>query len=331
MNNVVNETFSRKVPVMLLFFNRPENLLQVFNAVREYQPAQLFLVQDGARKSRPDDHINIQKCREIVSNVDWPCDVKTNYAEENLTCDHREYTGISWCFKFVDRLIILEDDCLPVKSFFYFCEENLELYKDNQAVHSIYGFNRVGKYRTPYDYIFSISSAGWGWATWKRVWNLVEDVHSLSLFNNKEFVNYIRKAIDKNIFLMYGDFIRQGINVKKNNEESNRISSWEYVVGLVLILNNMVTIVPSVNMVKYLGISKNATHTCSNPRLLPYKVARVLLQPAFEIDYNNIKHPPYLLRDSLFEKLSRKSLRYPFGFAKLEVLIRRILYKCKIL
>lgn len=109
-----------KAPVMILFFNRPDNLKEVFDAVRKYQPSELFLVQDGAREGRLDDYENVQKCRDIVANIDWKCKVRRNYSEHNLSCDYREYTGIDWCFSFVDRLIILEDDCVPSQSFLHY-------------------------------------------------------------------------------------------------------------------------------------------------------------------------------------------------------------------
>ena len=147
-------------PVMLLFFNRPEPLKKVFEAVRRAQPSQLFLVQDGARDNNPDDHKNIQLCRDIVASVDWPCQVYRNYADSNMSCDHREYTGISWCFQYVDRLIVLEDDCLPSPGFFLLCEELLEKYKDSSDIQSISGFNRLQSYQSPYSYIFSKSGAG---------------------------------------------------------------------------------------------------------------------------------------------------------------------------
>jgi len=330
MNKQHNTTIP-KAPVMILFFNRPENLIQVFESVREYKPNQLFLVQDGARPSRPDDEDNIKKCREIVSKVDWPCEVKTNYSEQNMSCDHREYTGITWCFQYVDRLIILEDDCLPTQSFYHLCEENLERYKDNTQIHSIYGFNRVGKYDSPYDYVFSKTAAGWGWATWKRVWNMVEEIHSLKLFDDKKLIEYIRNSTEKSIFSIFGDYIEKGYRVKQSNESTGINTSWEYVCGLPLILNNMLTIVPSVNMIKYLGISENATHTASSPKLLPHKVAKVLCQPSYDIDYDAIKHPPYIIRDAYFEIKSCKAMKYPPYIARIEVLFRKMLHLFKII
>ena len=320
------EMGGKKAPVMILFFNRPDNLKQVFEAVRKYQPEQLFLVQDGARKDRPDDVVNVKKCREIVEKVDWNCEVYRNYSDVNLSCDHREYTGIDWCFQYVDKLIILEDDCVPTQSFMKLCEECLEKYKDETSVHSIYGFNRIGSYESPYDYTFSKTSAGWGWATWKRVWNKVNEIRNSNLFEDIEAVNFINETIDPSLKEIYGNFMDYCSKTKETERTKGKVISWEHWVGLTLILNDMVTIVPNKNMIRYIGISQNATHTTSDSRLLPHKIRNVLMQEAYESE-KEIKHPPFIIRDKKFENKSNKALHYLPGFAKLEVAFLKFKYK----
>ena len=62
------------VPVLILFFNRPQQLSQVFEQVKKARPSRLFLYQDGARNER--DLAGIKACREIVSQIDWECEVE---------------------------------------------------------------------------------------------------------------------------------------------------------------------------------------------------------------------------------------------------------------
>lgn len=317
---------SEKAPVMILFFNRPQNLQQVFDAVRAYRPEKLFLVQDGARAGRQDDRENIESCRKVVENVDWECTVYRNYADENLSCDHREYTGIDWCFQYVDRLIILEDDCVPTQGFLNLCEECLEKYKDETSIHSIYGFNRVGTYETPYDYVFSKTSAGWGWATWKRVWDRVNAVRNSDLFDDPDAMNYIIQVAEPSVKEIYGEFMSYCAKTKLNDASTGKITSWEHWVGLTLILYNMVTIVPKKNMIRYLGISENATHTTADPRLLPHKIRQVLTQEAYDLE-GEISHPPFIIRDNRFEGLSNAAMRYPPGMAKMEAAYLRLKYR----
>lgn len=323
MDNIVS---SHKSPVMLLFFNRPECLQQVFNAVKNYEPEELFLIQDGAREGREDDIENVRKCREIVEKIDWKCTVYRNYADENLSCDYREYTGIAWCFQYVDRLIILEDDCVPSQSFMKLCEECLEKYKDDAHIHSIYGFNRIGDYDCPYDYVFSRSGAGLGWATWKRVWDRVESVRNASLSDDSEYLQYMERVLKESPDDMYGNCISGYRKLRKREENAGKVLSWEQWVGLTLAVYDMVTIAPKQNLVHYIGVTENATHSTSDPRCLPYKVRRVLFRAVHEIE-GEIKHPPFEFRDKTFEKLSANSMKYPPYIAKIEVGIRKIWYQ----
>lgn len=289
-------------PVMLLFFNRPEQLKQVFEWVKKVKPQQLFLVQDGARQDRPDDKEKILKCREIVSDIDWECEVHKNYAKDNLSCDEREFSGISWCFQYVDRLIILEDDCVPSNSFYNFCGELLKKYENDERVYMISGFNRVGVYEgTPYDYAFSQVSAGWGWATWKRVWDKIEQNKDWKFFDDKQLVDYYSKIIPLNCRKIDKKILDRAMYAKTRDEEIKKVTSWEQLVGVTYIINNGLCITPKVNMIKYIGVSDDATHCVNDARLLTKKVRRVLTQSSYELK-GELFHPPFVVRDKVFEE-----------------------------
>lgn len=161
-------------PVMICGFNRPDCLAQVFSAVREARPKQLFLVLDAPRVDRPDDIPGYEACKKVFDDVDWPCDVKRNYAEHNMGCGGRMTSGITWVFEHVDRAILFEDDCVPEVTFFPFCAELLERYKDDTRVGMIAGhdehfhLDRIDTYGD--SYYFDRMASIWGWATWRRAW-----------------------------------------------------------------------------------------------------------------------------------------------------------------
>ena len=115
------------VPVLILFFNRPNLLKAVFDQVRIARPSKLFLYQDGPRNSQ--DMIMIKACREVVANIDWECEVYRFYQEKNYGCDPSEYISQKWAFSYVDKCIVLEDDDVPSISFFSFCKELLDRYE----------------------------------------------------------------------------------------------------------------------------------------------------------------------------------------------------------
>ena len=139
------------IPVAIIFFNRPDTLKKVFEAVRNARPSKLFLIQDGAREGRAEDAIKIAECRSVVADVDWECEVVRDYSDVNLGCGKRIYSGITNAFNTVDRIIIIEDDIVVTPDFFSFCIELLEKYKDDQRIHRISGMCHMGQYsKSPY-------------------------------------------------------------------------------------------------------------------------------------------------------------------------------------
>src|SRR6185369_17048088 len=115
-------TFILTTPVALLVFNRPEETSRVFAAIREARPLQLFIIADGPRSSRPNEQNRCAMVRQIVEQVDWPCQVERLYSETNLGCRKRVASGLDWVFSRVEEAMILEDDCLPDQAFFRYCQ-----------------------------------------------------------------------------------------------------------------------------------------------------------------------------------------------------------------
>ena len=112
------------IPVLILFFNRPEQLRRVFEQVRLARPSRLFLYQDGPRNDA--DMPGIMACRQVVEDVDWDCQVERMYQERNYGCDPSEYISQKWAFSHVDKCVVLEDDDVPAVSFFAFAKEMLD-------------------------------------------------------------------------------------------------------------------------------------------------------------------------------------------------------------
>ena len=143
------------VPVLLLFFSRPEQFKLVFEQVKKARPSQLFLYQDGPREGREDDIKGIKECRKIAENIDWECEVKRLYQEKNYGCDPSEYISQKWAFSYVDKCIVLEDDDVHSISFFSFCKEMLDKYENDTRIGLISGFNNEEITKDVYeDYLF---------------------------------------------------------------------------------------------------------------------------------------------------------------------------------
>ena len=159
--------------ILFLVFNRPDTTAPVFEAIRAARPPRLYVAADGPRPEQPGESERCEQARRIATAIDWPCDVRTLFRDGNLGCRDAVSGAITWFFKCEEQGIILEDDCLPAASFFGFCDELLERFRDDERVMCITGNNfQEDMAGYPYSYYFSRYAHIWGWASWRRAWNL---------------------------------------------------------------------------------------------------------------------------------------------------------------
>lgn len=314
-------------PVLLLFFNRADTLKRVFEQVRKVKPKVLFLAQDGARGTL--DSEKVAQCREIVENIDWECNVYRRYLHQNLGCDENEFTAIDWAFYHVDRLIVLEDDCLASVSFFQFCDELLEKYENDQRIQTISGFQRMEHYREcPYSYYFSMVNAGYGWATWKRVWEDARKHQGYPVLDDRYSTRVFVDSVNS-IFPAYYHDIYHSILRKKNKDAmTGKHCSWEALLGQTMMSESRLSISPTKNLVANIGMTADSTHATNNLKLVPKKIRRVFEMPSYDITFP-LKHPPFILRDVLYEKELEKVFpctRKAKFFNRIEYFFRVLVY-----
>ena len=284
------------VPVLCIFFARPEVLEITFERIKRARPKTILLWQDGPRNNHPDDIKNIEKCRRIVDNIDWECQIYKNYHKKNMGCDPSTFLAQKWAFSIVDKCIILEDDIVVSNSFFDFCKELLDRYEDDERIDRICGqtlYQGVDDKR--YSYFFSRSGSSWGWATWKRVadtweekYDFLSDSYVLDLaryrFGNKRFKYSVERA-------------------KRHSHEG--IPYWEHIIGFRTTLQSGLVIYPKVNLVENIGATVNATHAPDNIEELPKDIRYMLEIQKEELTFP-LKHPKYIIEDyHYFEKMMK--------------------------
>ena len=292
------ENFKNDVAVMILFFTRPDTLEKVFASVREAKPSSLFLFQDGARNSG--DMEKIMKCREIVENIDRNCMVRKFYSEKNLGCDKSQFAAFQWAFQYTDSVIFLEDDCVPSQSFFPFCEQLLEKYKDDKRVHMICGMNHEGNSSKTVqeDYLFAKTPTIWGWATWKRAWQNWDT--SFAYLDDPEIV----KRIHENIYPpKWANFqIERAKKTREYYKKTGKVSSFELLNAMAMYLNSAYAIIPTKNMISNVGISEGSVHNVSDIKYVPKGMRRIFNMKTYEVETEHIKHPKYMLENKTYQK-----------------------------
>lgn len=277
-------------PILFIIFNRPDCTQQVFERIRSIQPKRLFIAADGPRANRPED---IEKCR-VTRNliqVDWDCDIQTLFYDTNLGCKKAPSEAINWFFQHVEEGIILEDDCLPDPTFFQFCKENLEKYRDDKRIMEIVGTNFLAGngYRRDqdYSYYFSHFAWTWGWATWKRAWSFYDiEMHLYPEIKTKGYLQDI--CLNEDDF-NYRSKCFDGVFTRKLD------TAWDYQWQFSRLINNGLSIIPINNLVLNIGFGIEATHTKNAEDLSKFIV------PVSAMNFP-LKHPPFVIRDTASDK-----------------------------
>ncbi len=240
-------------PVLLIIFNRPDTTFHVFEKIRKAKPSKLYIAADGARKNNLSDEKLCKEARAIAQKIDWDCDLKTHFSDENKGCKQGVVSAINWFFSHEEEGIILEDDCLPADTFFFFCDAMLKKYRDDKRISTITGSNlQDGKKWGNATYYFSQLSNIWGWATWKRFWKDYDP--SLKKYEEAE-VAFQLKKIFSDIFIQkewLGIFIKL---------KENKIDTWDYQLQLLTFFENGLCITPNINLISNIGFREDATHT----------------------------------------------------------------------
>ncbi len=281
-------------PVVLILFRRPELTRKVLESISKVQPRHLYVIADGPREDLPNERARCDETRAIIEEIDWDCEIFKNYSDKNLGCQQRIYSGLNWVFEHVESAIILEDDCLPHPSFFPFCEELLQTYKDDERIAAISGNNfQFGRKRTENSYYFSRYPHCWGWATWRRAWSHC-DV-AMDSWPSVRQKKYLSSVFSNSSSIRYWTF-------KFQNTYEKKIDSWFFPWTLSCWLQNGLAILPSRNLVTNIGCGVDGTHHLSRKTPL----ANI---PTSPMEFP-LKHPSFMVRNSQADAFTQS---YQFG------------------
>jgi hypothetical protein len=231
-------------PVLFLVFNRIETTKQVFDAIKRARPNKLYIAADGARAHRAGEAESVAEVRKIAADVDWPCTVKTLFRNENLGCKKAVSSAISWFFENEAEGIIIEDDVLPSIDFFKFCDYALNQYRNDTRFGMITGTNLLGAEIESNQYVYSQSSSIWGWATWRRAWDLYDP--ELKKWPDKWLKDSIRNRFKSE----YANYLENTFN----SYIKYKIDTWDIQWLYTCVFNNFLCITPRANMISNIGV-----------------------------------------------------------------------------
>ena len=296
-----------KVPIVFIIYKRLETTIKIWEVISDIKPSKLYVIADGPRID--EEKLKCKLVREFVENeINWDCDIVKVYSEKNLGCAKRVQSGLDYVFEHEDMAIILEDDTLPDPTFFNFCEELLERYKDDLRVAHISGCNlHTNAVNFKESYCFSSIVNIWGWATWKRAW-INYDINMPS-WDNEDKESFISQWCPHR---KSREGIRKMFDLHCNNEDPwTWDSQWVYACWKM----NGLSVVPSRNLVSNLGIGPDASNTKQKVRInmfplkldsmtFPMNHPSVFLNRKFDFSYYSRSRP------SLYKSLMNKLIKF---------------------
>jgi hypothetical protein len=280
--------------VALLLFRRPEETARVFERIRDARPRQLFLIADGPRRGNEEDARGCEQARAVVERVDWPCDVIRDYAGENLGLKRRIPSGLDRVFEEAGEAIVLEDDCLPHPSFFPYCRELLDRYRDDERIVHIAGSQLLQRPPAQASYHFSRYVHVWGWASWRRAWDLYDvELSDWHADSEAERGGRLREMFEEPDERRYWGWVWD-----HSGEIDNWDAQWSYVG-----LTHGLSVNPNRNLISNVGFSADATNATADPLGI---AARPLDGMEFPLE-----HPPDVSRDEEADALASGFFRRP--------------------
>lgn len=248
-----SEISSKKTPVAIFIYKRPQLVKDLILAISGYQPSKLYIVADGPKVDSKNNESQLceEARRKAEVGINWGCEINKIYAPKNMGLRDRMQSGLDQIFANETEAILLEEDCHPMPDFFPFCQEMLQRYRNHAKVGGVSGTCFLSKkIELQSDYYFSRYLHIWGWGTWARAWQAYRSVEWT--WPDGGFQDYFpntSKAETDYWNKIYGHF------------KSGELETWDYPWMSYLWSKNMVSITPAENLVLNSGFGPEATNT----------------------------------------------------------------------
>jgi hypothetical protein len=235
------------------------------------------------------------------------------YRKENLGCGVSVSRGLDWVFSQVDCCIILEDDCIPNPTFFRFCSELLERYRFDDRIMMISGDNYLkNQYAIDSSYTFSIYSLIHGWATWRRAWEKYD--FYMKDWPTKRSMAWMKKLLGNR---RYAQSWIDNFDLAYHESNTNhKCVFWDIQLMYACWNNNLINIIPSVNLISNVGYGELATMTFDRDHPLAELEAEEMLFP--------LRHPALIASDQRVDDVLKTTA---FSYKPLFIKIYRKMLK----
>jgi putative methyltransferase (TIGR04325 family) len=240
-------------PIALFIYKRPHLLRRTLESLSSNSLAgksKLIVFADGPKPDAGREEKNaISQARAVVTEKQWCGEIEIIESTTNSGLSKSIINGVTRITQKYGRCIVLEDDFELSPYFLEYMNSALELYKNDSEVISISAFLFPIRGNLP-DTFFLRWADCWGWATWKRWWDLFNPDGKALLKSLK--AQGLEKDFDFDNSFPYIKMLKDQIEGKND--------SWAIRWYASAMINNKLTLCPGKSLVRHIGNEGSGTH-----------------------------------------------------------------------
>lgn len=246
-------------PIALFVYNRPRHTQQTLEALQKNSLAEesiLYVFSDSSKLGANEETLNnIQLVRNLVKSKSWCKEVVLIEKKENMGLANSIITGVTDVVGKHGSVIVLEDDIVTSPGFLQYMNDALNMYENDDRVGCIHAWNYALDTSKQKESTFFLKGADcWGWATWKRSWDLFE-------LDGQKLLNEIQ---DKKLEYSFNRNGTQPFIQMLEDQIAGKNDSWAIRWHASLFLNNKFCLWPTKSIVTNIGLDGSGIHSGNN-------------------------------------------------------------------
>lgn len=237
------------IATLLFTYHRFKHTKRVLEALEQntHMPEKLIIFQDGVKETT--NLYDWHKVNDYIKNVDF-CEKEVIVSPCNKGLANSIIQGVDYAFETYDKVIVLEDDCVPAGDFINFMEQAFSQYERQKEVWSVSGYAwPLNLVADRYDIYFTGRVSSWGWGTWKDRWN--------KFSRNYQVMDKILENDEKRLNLLrWGKDLEPMLEDRKKGKND----SWAVFWALLVIEENGKCVVPYKSLIRNIGNDGSGTN-----------------------------------------------------------------------
>jgi len=240
-------------PIALFVYNRLDHTRLTVEALKNNvlaSESDLTVFSDGAKEGTSGK--NVAEVRRYIKSITGFKSVMIVEREKNFGLANSIIDGVTTLVNMYGKIIVVEDDLVTSKYFLEYMNTALDVYADVQEVVSIHGYMYPSRQMLPETFLIRGTDC-WGWATWKRGWDIFEK-------DSQKLLDELQK---RNLLFAF-DWDGSYNNTRMlKNQIKGTVDSWAIRWHASAFLKEKLTLFPSVSLVNNIGGDSEGTHTKS--------------------------------------------------------------------